>query len=127
MRGKPLTIAPTVVGARTSLAAPLVDDARARMRVRARYGLPPRRPASSLARLARATSDLAHDAPPSAAIGTARMKSEPTEARVDSSAAPAGNADPRHRLRCVPTPRASLPWRCTARSASGSGPESPRS
>lgn len=47
----------------TSGNPPTSADARALMRVRARYGLPPRRLASSLARLARATSDLAHDAP----------------------------------------------------------------
>jgi hypothetical protein len=79
------------------------DDARARMRVRARYGLQPRRSASSLARLARATSDLAHDAPPIGGDWDSSDEERADGGSRDSGASPGGNAEPRHRRRCVPT------------------------
>jgi hypothetical protein len=59
------------------------DDARARMRVRARYGPPPRRPASSLARLAPATSRPCARRTAMAAISdNSDEEREPTEAHV---------------------------------------------
>ena len=74
--GSPLTSAPTVVCARTSLAVPLVHDARNRQRCVQRSGLTTTSCARELvARGAHRREDLAQHAPPWAAIlGVARVK-----------------------------------------------------